>query len=80
MVKIMNNKGQLSLINMIWWIIIVIVGAIFTPILADWANVASTTANSTAGSLIASALVPLFWVGIVITFFIFVIPIGIQRQ
>jgi len=75
-----NKKGQLSLINMLWWVILVAVGAIFTPILADFANIAANNSNSTMGSIIASAIVPFFWLGIVITFFIYVVPMGLQRQ
>ena len=78
--KTMNKKGQLSLINIMWWIILVAVGAVFTPMLAEWANIASVNANSSMGSMIASSIVPFFWIGIVITFFIYVIPMGLQRQ
>ena len=75
----MNKKGQLSLINMIWWFVIVALGAVLTPLLANYAQVASDNANSTMGSFIASAIVPFFWIGIIITFFLYVIPVGLQR-
>lgn len=75
-----NKKGQLSLINMLWWVILVAVGAVLTPLLADFAAIGANNSNSTMGSLIASAIVPFFWLGIVITFFIYVIPVGLQRQ
>ena len=75
-----NKKGQLSLINMVWWVILVAVGAVFTPILADFANIAATSANSTMGTVIAGALVPFFWIGVILTFFIYVIPQSISPR
>lgn len=71
----MNRKGQLSIVNMLFWVILVAIGAILTPILSDFANQAAVSANSTLGTIIAGAIVPMFWLGVLITFFLYITPI-----
>lgn len=73
--KMMNKKGQLSITNILFWVILVAIGAVVTPILSDFAYQASQQANSSLGTVIAQAIVPMFWLGIIITFFIYISPI-----
>ena len=71
----MNKKGQLSIINIIWFVITVIIGAVFTPVIdAFCVSAASGITNNTMALTIVSFVVPFFWLGIIITFFIYVIP------
>jgi hypothetical protein len=76
----LNKRGQLSIINIMWFVILVAVGAVVTPLLAEFAAIGADAANSSMGSLGASAIVPFFWLGVIITFFIYVIPQGVQQQ
>jgi hypothetical protein len=73
----MNKKGQLSFINIFSWIILLILGVIFTPMINSFiSDTINNTANlSTMTLLIMRSILPMFWLGIVITFFLYVAPI-----
>ena len=73
----MNKKGQLSFINIFSWVILLILGVIFTPMINSFiSDTINNTANlSTMTLLIMRAILPMFWLGIVITFFLYVAPI-----
>ena len=73
----MNKKGQLSFINIFSWVILLILGVIFTPMINSFiSDTINNTANlSTMTLLVMRAILPLFWLGIVITFFLYVAPI-----
>ena len=80
--KLFLKKGQLSIINIFWWLIIVALGAVATPLLGSFANTCITNAlvNDTLTPLLCGAIVPFLWIGIIITFFIFVIPQGLRQN
>jgi hypothetical protein len=59
---------------MIMWVILVAIGAIVTPLLAEFAEIAYNATNSTTTQIISQAIVPFFWLGVIITFFMFVSP------
>jgi len=71
----MNKQGQLSITNILFWVVLVAIGAVVTPILSEFAYMASVEANSSLGTVIAQAIVPMFWLGVVITLFIYVSPV-----
>lgn len=73
----MNKKGQLSFINIFSWVILLILGVIFTPMINSFiSDTINNTANlSTMTLLIMRSILPMFWLGIVITFFLYVAPI-----
>lgn len=73
----MNKKGQLSFINIFSWVILLILGVIFTPMINSFiSDTINNTANlSTMTLLIMRSVLPMFWLGIVITFFLYVAPI-----
>lgn len=73
----MNKKGQLSFINIFSWVILLILGVIFTPMINSFIiDTINNTANlSTMTLLIMRSILPMFWLGIVITFFLYVAPI-----
>ena len=73
----MNKKGQLSFINIFSWVILLILAVIFTPMINSFiSDTINNTANlSTMTLLIMRSILPMFWLGIVITFFLYVAPI-----
>lgn len=76
----MNNKrAQLSIVNIVMWLILVAMGAVFTPIISEFANIAANATNNTLTQIVANSLVPFFWIGIIITFFLYVTPMRIQQ-
>lgn len=76
----MNKKGQLSIINIVFFLILVVLGAVLTPIMSEFLD-DTITANNYTGTtaLLMNSLVPLFWIGIIITFFLYVTPIRPQQ-
>ena len=73
----MNKKGQLSFINIFSWVILLILAVIFTPMINSFiSDTINNTPNlSTMTLLIMRSILPVFWLGIVITFFLYVAPI-----
>lgn len=76
-----GNKGQLSIVNMIFFVFIVAVGVVLTPVMIDFIDTTIDSNNITGMSaIIMQAIVPLFWIGIIATFFLYINPIGNIRQ
>ena len=75
----MNNLGQIqTIINIIIFVITVALAAVISPILSGFMNEAINSTNATGTSLLLmQSVVPVFWIGIIITFFIL---IGAGRQ
>jgi uncharacterized protein (UPF0333 family) len=73
------KKGQLSIVNIFMWVILVAIGAVVTPILSEFAQVAANATNATTAILLANSIVPVFWLGVVITFFLYIAPIRVQQ-
>ena len=71
--------GQLSIVNIVVWLILVAMGAVITPILSEFAQTAADSTNNTLTQVAANAITPLFWVGIIITFFLYVTPVRVQQ-
>lgn len=75
-----NKSGQLSIINIVFFLILVILGAILTPIMSEFLDDTVTNNNYTGTTaLLLNSIVPLFWIGIIITFFLYVTPIRPQQ-
>lgn len=74
----MNKQAQLSIINIVFFLILVVLAAVVTPImngvLQDVLNTSNMNLSSTA-RLAVQAVIPFFWLGVIITFFLYVSPI-----
>ena len=75
-----NKRGQLSIVNIVFFLILVAVGAVVSPIMSSFLD-ASIIANNYTGTtaLLMNSLVPMFWIGIIITFFLYVTPVRPQQ-
>lgn len=77
----MKKKGQLSITNIMFYVIIVIIAVVCTPIISQSIDGAISDNNYTGlTALTMNAIVPVFWLGIIATFFIFISPISAIRQ
>jgi uncharacterized membrane protein len=76
-----TKKGQLSITNIMFYLIIVVIAVVVTPIMSGAIDDSITTNNITGmNALVMNAIVPVFWLGIIATFFIFISPISAIRQ
>lgn len=73
------RKGQLSLINIIFWVILVAVAAVLTPVLSTFMDSVANSTNNTTTQILAAAVVPLFWLAIVITLLLYLTPVRLQQ-
>lgn len=76
------KKGQLSIINIVFFMVLVVLVAVLTPIINSFITEYQTSNNITSSSttgLITNAIVPLIWVGVIITFFLYVTPVRPQQ-
>lgn len=69
-----NKKAQLSMVSVLMWAILVAIGGILTPILAEFAEIAFNATNNSATQIISQAIVPFFWLGVIMTFFMMLSP------
>jgi hypothetical protein len=76
----MNKKGQLSLINIMFFIMLVFVAGIGAAILDDFIE-EQVIAHNTTGvqALLMNNITTFLWLGVVITFFLYVTPIRPQQ-
>ena len=75
-----NKSGQLSIINIVFFLILVVLAAVISPIISSVLD-DSIIANNYTGivALLMNSIVPMFWLGIIITFFLYVTPIRPQQ-
>ena len=76
----MNRTGQLSIVNIVFFVILVAVSAIMTPVMGDFITQVQSSGNYSALTNTAMDLVlPMFWLGVIITFFLYVVPVRPQQ-
>lgn len=75
-----NNRGQLSLINIIFFMILALVMAVCSSVINSFLSemVAANNYSATA-TLLINLIVPMMWIGLVITFFLYVVPMRPQQ-
>jgi hypothetical protein len=57
-----NVKGQLSIDNVVSWIILILVSAIVTPIARGFINTAISDTNNTLEILALNGILPVYWI------------------
>lgn len=76
----MNKKGQLSIINIIFYLILVFIMAIASGVINEFLTTAATAANYSGLTLtLVQLIVPFMWLGLIITFFLYVVPVRPQQ-
>ena len=78
--KDLNKRGQLSIINIVFFLILVVLGAVIAPVM-DSVLEDYVEGNNVSGTkaLLANNITVIFWIGIIITFFLYVTPIRPQQ-
>jgi hypothetical protein len=77
----LNNKGQLQIVNIIMFFIVIAISAIISPIISSFMSAAINSSNATGTSLLLmQSVVPIFWIGIIMLFFIMIGGKGPQEQ
>jgi MFS-type transporter involved in bile tolerance (Atg22 family) len=71
-----NKKGQLSMVNIIFFLILAFVMAICSSVMNGFLN-DQIIANNYTGMIatLINLVVPFMWLGLVVTFFLYVTPI-----
>lgn len=57
----MNKRGQLSIENIIYWIVLVIVSIVVTPIARGFINDAISQTNNTLEIFVLNGILPIYW-------------------
>ncbi len=75
-----NKIGQLSIVNIVFFLILVVLAAVISPIMSETLD-DSIVANNYTGTtaLLMNSIVPMFWIGLIITFFLYVTPIRLNQ-
>jgi quinol-cytochrome oxidoreductase complex cytochrome b subunit len=70
------KKGQLSIINIIFFVVLVMIVGIATAIIGPFLDDQQAANNySATTNTIMNMIVPLIWLGAIITFFLYVTPV-----
>jgi hypothetical protein len=78
--KMMNNRGQLSIINIIFFVILAFIMAVLTPVLSTFLEDSITSGNITGTSAtLMHLIVPFMWIALLITLFLYVAPVRPQQ-
>jgi len=76
----MNKHGQLSIVNIIFFAILVFIMAIFSGVLNSFLVDMAVANNATGLTLtLMQLIVPMMWLGLIITFFLYITPIRPQQ-
>ena len=76
----MNRKGQLSIINIIFFLILVFIMAICSGVINEFLTTTATANNYTGITLtLVNLIVPMMWLGLIITFFLYITPLRPQQ-
>ena len=76
----MNRRAQLSLINIMFFVILVFVMAISSSVINTFLTQTIIDNNYTGMSAtLINLMVPFMWLGLIITFFLYVTPIRPQQ-
>lgn len=71
-----NRRGQLSIVNLISWVILLIVSIVLTPIAKGFINTAIEGTNSSLEILLLNAILPIYWLLLIGVLVIYAIPRG----
>lgn len=81
--KIMENKkGQMLIVNIILYVIVLIVAAVLTPVISQAIveSINNSMNLSSTSIMVMNMIVPIFWLGIIVIFFIAVVPRPMRDQ
>lgn len=77
----MNKFAQLQIVSILMFVLVVAVAAIISPIIGTFMSDAINSSNATGTTLLLmQSVVPVFWIGIIITFFVMIGLGGNNRQ
>ena len=72
----MNRRGQLSIVNSIYWLILVIVSVVVTPIARGFIVNALSQTNNTMEIITLNAILPVYWLMLISVIVFYGIPRG----
>jgi hypothetical protein len=65
--------AQLQIVSILMFVLVVAVAAVISPIISNFMVDAINSTNATGTSLLLmQSVVPVFWIGIIITFFVMI--------
>ena len=69
-----NKRAQLSIINVISWIILIVVSVVMTPIARGFINDAISQTNNTLEILALNGILPIYWLLVIGALVAYAIP------
>lgn len=75
-----GKRGQLSIINMMSWAILVIVSVVLSPIIRGFLDTVISQTNNTMEILLLNAILPVYWLMLIGVLVIYAIPRSGQTQ
>jgi hypothetical protein len=70
----MNKKGQLSIINLMAWLLLIIIGVVLTPIIKSFTAPLIASTNSTGEIILLNSLPVVMWILIIAVLVMYAIP------
>jgi hypothetical protein len=69
-----NKRGQLSIINIIFWALLLIVSVIVSPIIREFINQAISESTNSLEILALNAILPVYWLLLIGVLVMYAIP------
>lgn len=69
-----NKKGQLSITNVLFWIILVVFSVVMTPIARSFINDAIAQTNNSLEILALNGILPIYWILVIVALVNYAIP------
>lgn len=72
----MKKRGQLSIVNLIAWVILLITSIVLTPLMRGFINNAIEGTNNTMEILVLNGILPVYWLLLIGVLVFYAIPRG----
>lgn len=69
-----NKRGQLSIANLMNWVILVIIGGVLSLIMSPFLVEITANENNTLNKIVIYMIIPVFWIGILMTLMLYAQP------
>lgn len=71
-----NKRGQLSIVNVISWVILLITSVVLTPLMRGFINNAIAGTNNTMEIIALNGILPVYWLLLIGVLVFYAIPRG----
>lgn len=69
-----KKRGQLSISNILFWVVLIVISVVLTPIARGFIVDAISNTNNTFEILILNAILPIYWILLIVVLINYALP------